>query len=81
MPNFKSKIKGVINPEIVARTVFNDTQVLTLLNGKKVVFPHELPWLDTARSGFIPALEHFWNGRASARTDIIWSYVDQRQPG
>lgn len=38
---------------------------------KKLVFLDELPWLDTAQSGFIPALEHFWNAWASARTDII----------
>jgi uncharacterized protein len=38
---------------------------------KKVVFLDELPWLDTAQSGFIPALEHFWNAWASTRTDII----------
>ncbi|HEX2533374.1 MAG TPA: ATP-binding protein [Chitinophagaceae bacterium] len=39
--------------------------------GKKVLFLDELPWLDTAQSGFIPALEHFWNSWASARTDIV----------
>lgn len=38
---------------------------------KKVVFLDELPWLDTPNSGFIIALEHFWNSWASARTDII----------
>jgi uncharacterized protein len=38
---------------------------------KKVVFIDELPWLDTANSGFIPALEHFWNSWASARNDVI----------
>jgi AAA+ ATPase superfamily predicted ATPase len=38
---------------------------------KKVVFIDELPWLDTAHSGFIPALEHFWNSWASARKDIV----------
>ena len=38
---------------------------------KKVVFLDELPWLDTAQSGFLPALEHFWNAWASARRDII----------
>jgi uncharacterized protein len=38
---------------------------------KKVVFLDELPWLDTAQSGFIPALEHFWNAWASARNDIL----------
>jgi AAA+ ATPase superfamily predicted ATPase len=28
---------------------------------KKVIFIDELPWLDTHKSGFIPALEWFWN--------------------
>lgn len=40
-------------------------------NGKKVLFLDELPWLDTPNSYFIPALEHFWNSWASARTDIV----------
>lgn len=35
------------------------------------MFLDELPWLDTARSGIIQALEHFWNAWASARNDII----------
>ena len=39
--------------------------------GKKVVFLDEVPWLDTAKSGFLPALEHFWNGWASLRKDIL----------
>jgi uncharacterized protein len=38
---------------------------------KKVIFLDELPWLDTAQSGFIPALDYFWNSFASARKDII----------
>ncbi|WP_343743550.1 ATP-binding protein [Chitinophaga sp.] len=38
---------------------------------KKIVFLDELPWLDTAQSNFIPALEHFWNSWASARNDVI----------
>ena len=38
---------------------------------RKVVFFDELPWLDTKGSGFIPALEHFWNGWASERSDIL----------
>ncbi len=39
--------------------------------GKKVVFLDELPWMDTARSGFTAALEHFWNGWASSRKDMV----------
>jgi uncharacterized protein len=38
---------------------------------KKVVFLDELPWLDTAQSGFIQALDYFWNSYASARNDIL----------
>lgn len=38
---------------------------------KKVVFLDELPWLDTPRSRFVPALEHFWNSWASPRSDIL----------
>ena len=38
---------------------------------KKVIFLDELPWLDTAKSGFIQALEYFWNSWASARKNIL----------
>ncbi|MDO8999041.1 MAG: ATP-binding protein [Bacteroidota bacterium] len=38
---------------------------------KKIIFIDELPWFDTAHSGFIPALEHFWNSWASAKKDIL----------
>ena len=38
---------------------------------KKVVFIDELPWMDTPNSNFIRALDHFWNGWASARKDIV----------
>jgi len=38
---------------------------------KKIIFIDELPWIDTQRSGFIPALENFWNGWASARKDVV----------
>ncbi|MCU0373667.1 MAG: ATP-binding protein [Chitinophagaceae bacterium] len=38
---------------------------------KKVIFLDELPWLDTRNSGFLSALEHFWNHWASARQDIM----------
>ncbi|NML41356.1 AAA family ATPase [Chitinophaga sp. G-6-1-13] len=38
---------------------------------KKIIFLDELPWLDTAQSDFVPALEHFWNSWASARNDVV----------
>ncbi|MDR1712518.1 MAG: AAA family ATPase [Propionibacteriaceae bacterium] len=39
--------------------------------GKLVVFIDELPWLATAKSGFISAFEHFWNSWASARPELL----------
>lgn len=38
--------------------------------GNKIIFLDELPWMDTIFSNFVPALEHFWNAWASARSDI-----------
>lgn len=38
---------------------------------RKVIFIDELPWMDAANSRFIPAFEHFWNGWASARNDVV----------
>ena len=39
--------------------------------GKKVVFIDEMPWMDTPHSGFLAALEHFWNGWASGQKNIL----------
>lgn len=39
--------------------------------GRKVVLLDELPWFDTPKSGFISALEYFWNVWASSRHDIV----------
>lgn len=38
---------------------------------KKIVFIDELPWMDTSKSRFIPAFEHFWNSWAAWRNDIV----------
>jgi predicted AAA+ superfamily ATPase len=38
---------------------------------KKVVFLDELPWMDTPRSGFLSALEHFWNSWGARRKDLL----------
>ena len=40
-------------------------------DAKKVIFLDELPWLDTPKSDFLIALEHFWNSWASARNDVL----------
>ncbi len=38
---------------------------------KKVIFFDELPWFDTHGSDFLMGLEHFWNGWAAYRNDIL----------
>lgn len=38
---------------------------------RQLVFIDELPWLDTPRSGFIPALEGFWNSWACGRKNLM----------
>ena len=38
---------------------------------KKVIFLDEIPWMCTQKSGFLPALDHFWNRYASMRKDVL----------
>ena len=51
--------------ELLKDVIRNSTET------KKIIFIDELSWMDTKRSRLIVALEHFWNGWASARKDII----------
>ena len=51
-------------------------QLKTYLNtltgtGKKVVFLDEVAWFETSRSGFLAALDNFWNQYCTKRRDII----------
>ena len=38
---------------------------------KMVVFIDEMPWLDTAKSGFMSAFEHFWNDWGCAKHNLF----------
>jgi AAA+ ATPase superfamily predicted ATPase len=38
---------------------------------RAVVFLDELPWLDTPKSNFVPALEYFWNQHAAKMNHIM----------
>lgn len=40
-------------------------------NERQVVFIDELPWMDTKKSGFITAFEHFWNGWGAGRENLM----------
>ena len=39
--------------------------------GKKIIFLDEMPWMSTPKSGFLSALDHFWNRHASMRKDVL----------
>ena len=41
------------------------------VSGKRIVFLDELPWMDTPRSDFKSALDHFWNSYASSQKDLL----------
>lgn len=46
--------------------------LVKLDNGERqVIFIDELPWMDTPRSGFLPAFESFWNGWCNGRDNIM----------
>ena len=65
-------MKKVKTPKNWSQAFFMLGQHLsTLEDGKKVVFIDELPWLDAPNSKFVSALDHFWNGWATARKDIV----------
>lgn len=38
---------------------------------RQVVFIDELPWMDTARSSFLTALEAFWNGWGNTKHNLL----------
>ena len=40
-------------------------------NSRQVIFLDELPWLDTAKSGFITAFEGFWNNWGCHRNNLM----------
>ncbi len=78
LTNFNLELRSVIPEHIYtpANDWISAFQQLRLFlessqSPRKVVFIDELPWFDTPKSGFISALEHFWNSWASARNDIL----------
>jgi hypothetical protein len=78
LQNFNSSLHkyGEIPYPKVTNWLESFEQLIHLLSnkkqkGKKIVFIDEMPWLDTPRSGFIQALEFFWNSWASAQKDIL----------
>ena len=65
-------MEGIEKPKSWMEAFFMLEQLLERKdNGsRQVVFIDELPWMDTARSGFLTALEAFWNGWGNAQHNL-----------
>ncbi len=61
------------HPKSWIEAFFMLERLLESLSGeqRQVVFIDELPWMDTPRSGFLSAFEHFWNGWGSGRDNLM----------
>jgi len=57
----------------IAFSYLTDYLYLLIKNQKQkiIVFIDELPWLDTPKSGFISALEYFWNQHVSTMNNVL----------
>jgi uncharacterized protein len=75
--NFNSAYRQTIDSEMgdIPRDWFEAFGLLRKLIDSKgsercVVFFDEMPWLDTPRSNFVMALEHFWNSYGSSKNNL-----------
>lgn len=53
------------------KLLMSDNVIRDPITNKRIIFLDELPWMDTPKSSFRPALDHFWNSWASSQKDII----------
>ena len=66
-------LEGFKMPKSWMEAFYQLEQLLAGLDdGKRqVVFIDEMPWMDTPRSGFITAFEHFWNGWGAGQDNLM----------
>jgi AAA+ ATPase superfamily predicted ATPase len=75
--NFYFTLKRTTNEELPLPKSWLEAfeQLITVLQKankkRKVIFIDEISWLDTHKSGFLTALEHFWNGWACSKRDVM----------
>jgi len=75
--NFHYSLKKVATQDFAAPSSWLEAfeQLIAFLETsqakRKVIFIDEVSWLDTQKSGFLTALEHFWNGWACSKKDIM----------
>lgn len=74
--NYSLKQYGgeILPPPSTWMEAFDRLKMLLIEKGsarRSVVFLDEIPWMDTPRSGFMTAFEHFWNGWASGQDHLM----------
>jgi len=75
--NFHLSLKRVANEDFSIPKSWLEAfeQLIVILQKstkkRKIIFIDEISWLDTHKSGFLTALEHFWNGWACSKRDIL----------
>lgn len=76
--NFNQEIENFGGKKLVPakswNEAFNNLNALLDMSekdGKKIIFLDEVPWMNTPKSGFLSALDHFWNRYASMRKDVF----------
>ncbi len=83
LKNFSYALKAALGIDILPQTpgtwyvAFSDLQQFIdslrrkRKSGKYIIFFDEIPWLNTPKSNFLGALEHFWNSFGSKQKDLI----------
>ena len=75
--NFSYSLQQVSNQEFYVPNSWFEAfeQLISYLKTcdkkRKVIFIDEISWLDTHKSDFLMALEHFWNGWVCSKRDIM----------
>lgn len=80
LTNFRNTLAGLMKLPVMLAIPVNWTEAFTLLKAysepflkkkKCVIFLDEFPWLSSAKSGFLPAFEFFWNAWGSKQKNLI----------
>ena len=66
-------LEGYKKPTSWIEAFFQLEQLLIKIDdgSRQVVFLDELPWMDTPKSGFLPAFENFWNNWCTGRENMM----------
>lgn len=69
--NYGAKVEETPKSWLAAFDLLIDLLKGKASNEKLILFMDEMPWLDTPKSGFVTAFEHFWNGWAAGQDNLL----------